>query len=94
MSEFHVIPFLRDILRFYFPSPGPKMRLPIVFRPPHQQEISEENYQAKGGQEEKFDFCSGTLDTFQFQYSGDCDRQPEWQSFGMLIFVTGCSHKP
>ena len=70
------------------------MKLPFAFRPPHLQERWDENYQDMGGQEEKLDFCSGTFDTFQFQYPGDCDRRPEWQSFEMLICVTGCPHKP
>ena len=96
MSEFHVIPFLRDILRFYFPSPGPKMRLPIVFRPPHQQEISEENYQAKGGQEEKFDFCSGTFDTcnFNFQVTVTGSLNGKVLECWFLWLVVLISHNP
>ena len=42
-----------DILRFCIPSPGPKMKLPFAFRPPHLQERWDENYQDMGGQEEK-----------------------------------------
>ena len=44
------------------------MKLPFAFRPPHLQERWDENYQDMGGQEEKFDFCSGTFDTCNFNF--------------------------
>ena len=94
MSEFDVIPFFVWHPSILFPKSRSKNEATNCFQTTTPTGDKRRELSGQGWTGGEVWFLFRHLRHLQFQFPGDCDRQPEWQSFGMLIFVTGCSHKP